>query len=71
MILTKLPLMTEVGENDLQWALLDFQDHGQIEVVDGKWVDRHGYRERMRQNAAHDRTVETDVVSAARRASGK
>lgn len=68
MILNRLPKSTEVGVDELQWALLDFQDHGTVEIVDGVWVDRHGYRDRMRRNAEHDRTVEMDVVSATRRA---
>ena len=71
MILTSQPKLIDVHPDDLQWALLDFQDHGKVEVVNGRWVDNHGYREMMRRNAAHDRTVEMDVVSATRRANGK
>lgn len=71
MILNRLPKSTEVDVDELQWALLDFQDHGTMEIVDGAWVDRHGYRERMRRNAAHDRTVEMDVESATRRVNGR
>ena len=57
MILTSQPKPTEVHHDDLQWALLDFLDHGKVEVIDGRWVDNHGYRELMRKNAEHDKKV--------------
>jgi hypothetical protein len=44
-----------MDQSDAQFALLDIWDHGECEVIDGKWVDRHGYRELMRRNVEHDR----------------
>ena len=60
--------LTKLPPEDIEWALLDLQERGEVEVTDGRWVDRHGYRERMRKNVAHDQTVTVGIEAAERRA---
>lgn len=53
---------------DNQWALLDLQDHGEVEIIDGRWIDRHGYLRKMAKLCEQEKTVKFDANSASVRA---
>ena len=69
MILTSITsiLALKLPRHEEDGALFELMDRGSAEVVDGKWTDRFGYRQKMLENVKRDRTTAVDVEAAQRR----